>query len=288
MRKIGIESGAYIRSWDTDFEAAFKKMRLHGFDCIDLNLADTCNTPINIYMKTPEEFERILKDVKAAADKEGIEIYQTHGPWRHPPKDATEEDRAEWRAYMERGMYGNYILGCKYFVIHPIMPFGTGAEPDSEMFYKLNYEFFKSLIPTAEKYGVVICVENMPFVAHSISRPVDIANFVKDLDSDYIAMCLDTGHAEVQKVKAADAVRAMKDKLVTLHVHDNDTYGDRHECPFFGATDWLSFRNALKECVDESVPVMLETTPGKAQTPAELRDMFLPCFAAAARWIANS
>ena len=61
MRKIGIESGAYIRSWDTDFEAVFRKMRLHGFDCIDLNLAEVCNTTINIYMKTPEEFERILK-----------------------------------------------------------------------------------------------------------------------------------------------------------------------------------------------------------------------------------
>jgi sugar phosphate isomerase/epimerase len=148
---------------------------------------------------------------------------------------------------MQYGIRLTKVLGCKHFVIHPIMPFGTGAEPDSEMFYKLNYEFYKSLIPTAEKYGVVICVENMPFVAHSISRPVDIANFVKDLDSDYIAMCLDTGHAEVQKVKAADAVRAMKDKLVTLHVHDNDGKADQHRTPGNGNIDWEDFSNALNE-----------------------------------------
>ena len=63
MRKIGIEANAYIKNWDIDFEAAFRKMRLHGFDCIDLNLAEVCNTPINIYMKTPEEFERLLKEL---------------------------------------------------------------------------------------------------------------------------------------------------------------------------------------------------------------------------------
>ena len=288
MRKIGIESGAYLKNWDMDFEAAFRKMRLHGFDCIDLNLARTTpNDNLNLYAQSEEYFESTLKKLRAAAEKEGIEIYQCHGPWRHPPKDATEEDRAEWKAYMEKGMYGTYLVGCKYFVIHPIMPFGTGAEPDSEMFYKLNYEFFKSLIPTAEKYGVIICVENMPFAAHSIARPAEIANFVKDLDSDSIAMCLDTGHSEILKVKAADAVRIMKDKLVTLHVHDNDTYGDRHECPFFGAVDWIAFREALNECVDKSVPIMLETSPGKAQMPAELRDMFLPCFAAAAKYLAS-
>ena len=263
MRKIGIGSGQYIRSWDEDFCEAFRTMKSHGFDSVDLGIAVTEPSPRNIYEKSDEDFERILEDVKNAADKEGIEIYQAHGPWRHPPKDATEEDRAEWRAYMEKGIYACSILGCKYFVIHPIMPFGTGAEPDSKMFYKLNYEFFKSLIPAAEKHGVVICVENMPFKAHSIARPNEIADFVKALDSDYIAMCLDTGHAAVLGFDVGESVKIMKDKLVTLHVHDNDGVNDLHRFPFDGVINWESFAKALSE-LGEDVVLSLETSASRS------------------------
>ena len=288
MRKIGIESNAYVKSWDTDFDAVFAKMRLHGFDCIDLNLARTNpDDALCLYFKPEAEFVSILERVRKSAENNGIEIYQTHGPWRYPPKDDTEEGRAEWHSFMEKGIYGCSILGCKHFVVHPIMPYGPGEAADEELYYKLNYEFFKSLIPTAEKYGVIICIENMPFGKQSLATPAQITDFVKHLDSENIAMCFDTGHSAVLKVSPADGVRTMGENLKAFHVHDNDTYGDRHECPFFGALNWADFRDALKECVDESVPVMLETSPGKAQMPSELRDMFLPCFAAAAKFLAN-
>lgn len=285
MRKIGIESGAYL-TVTGDVQDAFKRMRAHGFNCVDLDLSFTYKTPDSIYHQPEGEFERILTNIRDAAEKSSIEIYQTHGPWRHPPKDATEEDRAEWSDYMKKCIYGNSVLGCRYMVVHPIMPFGTGAEPDSEMFYKLNFEFFKGLAPVAKQYGVVICVENMPFAAHSLARPKEIADFVNDLNDDCFAMCLDTGHSAVLGVSAADGVRIMGDKLRALHVHDNDGKGDRHECPFFGVIDWEEFKKALKETVDESVPLMLETRPGR-NIPAEIRQMFLPAFAAAARYLAN-
>ena len=73
MRKIGIGSGQYIRSWDEDFCEAFRTMKSHGFDSVDLGIAVTEPSPRNIYEKSDEDFERILEDVKNAADKEGIE-----------------------------------------------------------------------------------------------------------------------------------------------------------------------------------------------------------------------
>ena len=262
MRKIGIGSGSYIKDWDTDLNEAFRLMKFHGFDCVDLRLMTTEPSPKNIYDKDDAKFESILRKLKDAAENAGIEIYQAHGPWRYPPKDATAEDRAEWRAYMEKGMYACSMVGCKYFVVHPIMPFGTGAAPDNEIFYKLNYEFFKSLIPTAKKYGVIVCVENMPFRAQSLARPNEIADFVKDLDSDSICACLDTGHAAVLGFDCGESVKIMKDKLVTLHVHDNDGAKDLHQFPFDGTIDWTSFANALKD-IDENVVLTLETSASR-------------------------
>ena len=287
MRKVGITSGAYFSDWNADFDHVFCRMKEHGFDCVDLSLSGTTPVETSIYHKTDEEFEKILKNVKSAAEKYGIEIYQAHGPWRYPPKDGTDEDRAEWRAYMQKAIYGCYLIGCKHLVVHPIMPFGTEAEPDSEMFYKLNYEFFKSLIPTAQKYGVKICIENMPFGAHSIARPGEIADFVKDLDSDVFAMCLDTGHAEILGFSPADSVKIMKEKLVAFHVHDNDGKADKHLCPFFGVTNWKDFKEAVKEHISEDVPIMFETSPGNSTMPKDLKDIFLSAYAKVANFFAN-
>lgn len=287
MRKIGITSGAYWSGWEADFDEAFGRMKEHGFDCVDLSIAGSDDLSFVIYQKSLEEFEDILGKVKKAAEKHGIEIYQAHGPWRYPPKNATEEDRAVWRSYMERGIYGCYLVGCKHFVVHPIMPFGTAAEPDSEMFYRLNYEFFSSLIPTAEKYGVKICIENMPFSAHSIARPGEIADFVKALDSDVFAICLDTGHAEILGFSPADSVKIMKDRLRAFHVHDNDGKADKHSCPFFGVVNWKAFKEAVKEHISEDVPIMFETGPGNGTMPRELKDIFLSAYVKVASFLAN-
>lgn len=287
MRKIGITSGAYWSGWDVDFDLAFRKMKGHGFDCVDLSLAGSDDASFVIYQKSEDEFKEILSKLRTAAQKHGIEVYQVHGPWRYPPENSTDEERAKWRSYMERGIYGCHIVGCKNFVVHPIMPFGTDKEPDSEMFYELNYEFFRSLIPTAQKYGVKICIENMPFGAHSIARPGEIADFVKDLDSDVFAMCLDTGHAEILRVTPAESVKIMKEKLRALHVHDNDGKADKHACPFFGVTDWKAFKEAVKEHISEDVPIMFETGPGNSTMPESLKDIFLSAYAEVANFLAN-
>lgn len=286
MRKIGIESGAYFGVCFAK-ESDFAKMRAHGFDCVDLNLSYTSNEPGSIYHRSDEEFEKILLEIKGFADNNGIEIYQAHGPWIYPPENETPEQREQWKAYTEKSIYGASLVGCKNLVVHPIMPFGPNAEPDSELYYKLNYEFHRSLIPAAEKYGVTICIENMPFGEQSLATPKQIADFADDLKSDVFAVCLDTGHSEIRRVSAADAVRTMGRRIRALHVHDNDGRGDRHECPFFGVIDWEAFRTALNECTDGSVPIMLETAPGSRSIPREVRDALLPGFAAAARRIAR-
>ncbi len=35
-----------------------------------------------------------------------------------------------------------------------------------------------------------------------------------------------------------DELEAMKDRLLVLHLHDNDGKSDQHRIPFTGTTDW--------------------------------------------------
>ena len=99
----------------------YKRLRSIGFDCIDYQIADT-NT--FIYSLPDGELRAYLKKERALADEAGIKIHQIHGPWQWPPRDLTEEDRAERMEKMKKSLYIAHLLGCRYWIVHPIMPYG--------------------------------------------------------------------------------------------------------------------------------------------------------------------
>lgn len=174
---------------------------------------------------------------------------------------------------MTKSLYGAHLLGSRRMVIHPVMPFGTGTEPDSAAFHDINFEFYSKLLEEAKKYDVIICLENMPFTAHSIATPSSVFRFVKEFNDDHMRGCLDTGHALVFGIQPADAVKEAKDFIETLHVHDNDGRGDQHRMPYYGVCDWKAFAEAVKTFLPESVPMSMETK-APPKMPEELREYF--------------
>ena len=258
MRKTGITTSSYFGSGDAG--DGFVLMKKHGFDSADYQ--NLVNTENELFALSDSEFEKRLLAHKEAAKEAGVVINQTHGPWRSP-QDATEEDRAERFEKMSKALFATSVLGCKYMAIHPIMPYGCGANPEPERFMELNFEFFTKLTAEAKKYGVIICFENMPFPALSLSSASQIAEFVKMINSDNFKMCLDTGHCAVMKESPAEAVRNFGDIIKILHVHDNDGARDLHQYPFDGVIDWSDFSKALKG-LDKDVVLNLETGAGRS------------------------
>ena len=238
--RIGIEGTLY----DVYGENRYKKMKEHGWDCCDFQWF--VNTETELFSVSEEEFEERLRREKALADEAGISFYQVHGPWRWPAKDDTEEDRAERFEKYAKSIKGASILGSKYIIIHPLMPFGH-KDTDPEFSFKLNVEFFKALLPVAKKYGVVICYENMPMRRHAISVPVGLLRVIEAVNDEYFQFCLDTGHCSVFNYEPGDGLRLMKKYVKTLHVHDNDGTADQHRCPGNGVINWEDFTKALHE-----------------------------------------
>ena len=124
-------------------EAELKEIKALGYDCVDFQ--SFCHTENIFFDGTVRDMEKLLKRVKIAAENAGIEISQTHGPWRWPPQDATEEDRSERFEKMVRSLEGTAMVGCTDMVIHPVMPFGDNQNPDPERFMEINLEFFNRL-----------------------------------------------------------------------------------------------------------------------------------------------
>ena len=237
-----------------------------GYDCVDFQ--SFCHTE-NVFFGQSGEVSRLLKIVRDAIADNGLTISQTHGPWRWPPQDATEEDRAERFEKMRRSLYGTAEVGCTDMVIHPIMPFGDYQNPHPDEFMEMNLEFFGRLTEEAVKAGVVIDFENMPMPALTLATPSQILDFIKKINSPNFRFCLDTGHCAVTKNDPADAVReAGKEYLRVLHVHDNDGKGDFHWLPETGVINWADFSKALQDIGFEGV-FSLETDVKRAELSPE-------------------
>lgn len=272
--KIGIEDAPYNRRFGG--EKGYEYLKSLGYDCVDYQRFLNTDTPLFECSET--DFDSAVKRDRKIIEDVGLEVFQVHAPWRWPAQDATEEERAERFEKMSKSIRGTALLGSRYFVIHPLMPWGGGSYgPDLRKYREINLSFMRNLCREAEKNDVVICFENMPMRALPLSKPEDSLDFVKEIDSPYFKMCLDTGHCAVHGIQPAEAVRLIgKDILRTLHVHDNDGNQDLHWVPFTGVIDWEDFSKALQEIGFDGC-LSIETSPPKKFTGEvlELQDRSL-------------
>jgi len=246
--KIGIradtlDKGSYGR-WG---ELTYKKLKEHGYSYSDYNMM---TTETSIYEADEKEAKKVLIHEKELAEDTGIKIFQTHGPWCWPLRDKTPEGREERMDKMQRSVRMTSYLGCKNMVIHPIMPFGTSdlLNGNAENTWNLNIEYMSRLVKYAREFDVTICLENMPMLDFSISKPEDILKLVKTINDDHFKICFDTGHAAVfDELNPAEEIKRLGCEIRTLHIHDNKENRDLHLMPYFGIIDWKSIKKALNE-----------------------------------------
>lgn len=242
--KIGITESSY-RVYPK--EIRYQKMKEHGFTCADYGMS---NTEVAPYTLDDAAFDAYLTEERRLAEDAGIVISQVHGPWRWPPQDATEEDRAERMEKMKRSIRGTAVLGCKNWIVHPIMPYGINelGTDDAQKTWDLNVVFMRELLACAKEHDIIICFENMPMPNFSLGSVEAIMRFVNEMNDDHFRVCLDTGHVNVFPGQTLyDAVHMIGDKLQTLHVHDNSGKSDEHRLPWLGTADWEGFGRALRE-----------------------------------------
>jgi len=273
---------AAFRRYYGSADAAYARMKELGYDTADVGIFNV-NDPIYSDVSVMEKWCRAERE---AAVRNGIEIFQVHGPW--PTDDTTAESRIRVWDCMHRAVYGCHLLGAKYLVIHPQMPFGWGSESDADFSEKLTMALLSDLIPDCEKYGVVVCLENMPMTAHRISPMVNIAAAAAKADSPYIGICFDTGHSNVYGHNLGEMVRVCSPWLKVLHVHDNNGSSDQHILPWLGTSDWDSFAHALAEAGYNGSISMETNGPISERMPESVRKAAEKLTAEAARCLADA
>jgi sugar phosphate isomerase/epimerase len=143
-------------------------------------------------------------------------------------------------------------LECRLWIFHPAMKTGIS------MFYPgkdwvRNLESVRSLLRYARQHNVEPAIENVmePFIMKTAE---DFKRFCRELD-DEIGMVLDTGHAHLYG-ELENFLTGLSDKIVHMHVHDNDGKSDRHLGVGCGSVDWNRFGALVKETKFEGVVVV--------------------------------
>lgn len=266
---------------------ALKEIRQAGFDAVDF--------PLSVYSRKADSplcsnswWRSWTEAVSGYAKELSLEITQAHAPWEQTiAADLHYEAPAPVYA---RIFEACEILGCRHLVFHPVpYPHRIVSAQTLEAIHQYNLRWFSELLPYAEKYGVTIELENT-FDYYHLRMPSDpqlphitaeqLIALADGLNSPYVGICLDTGHANIAGQDIPQMIRAFGTRLHTLHLNDNfgkrsGVNEDLHLFPGDGNIAWEPVMAALRETGFagalniEPIASLPESTP--AQRAAQLR-----------------
>ena len=224
MYKIGLSTSASANT-----EELFGACRDAGIEVVEIS-------------RPKDEVDALdYEALKATSDKYGIKIWSFHLPF-YPFNDIDISKPSiahESVKYLSDIIDKACAIGIDKFIIHP------SGEPIEECDRKERMECAKkslfALAEHAKKYGATICVEDLPrtCLGRSIEDMRELVSAHEDL-----RVCFDTNHLLYDD--NVELVRALGDKIVTLHVSDYDMVNERHWLPGEGKNDWSTILGALK------------------------------------------
>lgn len=162
-------------------------------------------------------------------------------------------------------------LDCQLWVFHP------GLKTGVSYFYpgldwQLNMESVRVLLRVARKHGVKIAIENVPEPHPFLMKSVqDFLRFYSELDED-IGLVLDIAHANLNH-QIQEFITQFSDKIVHMHVSDNDGIQDIHLGIGHGTVNWASVAEAVKK-IGYSDVIILESIEHVEESLQTLRKLF--------------
>ncbi len=250
---------------------AIKMVREAGFDAYDMGLFEMYKDEDSIF--NSEQYLQEAKSIRAYADQLGIVCNQAHAPF--PSSRGDERDPIIFKKIV-RSMEIASVLGAKIIVVHPKQHL-TYADHAEELFW-INVQFYQSLIPYCEKFGIRVATENMwqrnpasnAITDSTCSRSLEFNKYIDAVNSEWITGCLDIGHVALVTDKMVDFIHDMgRERLQALHVHDTDFVRDRHNVPFAEDIDFHAVAKALGE-IDYQGDLTFEIDRFFKKAPVEL------------------
>lgn len=217
--------------------------------------------------------ERILREVgfwsflNTQAKKQQMQLVEAHAPCGQGYDLCCPEYGRRSVMIEEHKRLMNFCAesGCRTYTMHVGAYESVYYQTPNSVLLPLITNSLEQLLPTAEKLGLIIALEN----SYERSNTPDIvAGLAEHFRSPYLGCCLDVGHAHVmapfpgkerskyteemtrawgEHIEEYDgALERMAPHIVTCHLHDNNGYADAHQLPGTGSIDWQALVPKLK------------------------------------------
>ena len=209
-----------------------------------------------------------------------------HAPSGLTTLGATTE---EWRIKEVKTLESFIIfasdIGASDMVIHPIPNPIFVPDPDNPnnptIMEKAVTRSLDYLIPIAEKYGVRMNLENLPYHCNYPYRSMkELRLLVDKYPANQLGLILDTGHVGVMGNEIVEEIKSAGDRLKGTHLHDvnGNQDGDDHKGPNRGVLNWNDMLKTLIE-INYSGPYTFETIVTKENETEEELAIFTRTFA---------
>ena len=237
-RKLGVSTASCGRL-DREVFSSYKEA---GIQALEISLS-------------PERTESLdAGEVLRLSGETGVEVWSFHLPFypfetnniASPDKDIRKNSVLLQSEYIKKAA----LTGAKIAVIHP----SAEPNPENERAERLKCakESLAYLADAASGSGMTLAVEDLPRTCLG-----NCAEEIKELISadGRLKVCFDTNHLLVGD--NTEFVRALGEKIVTVHISDYDFSDERHWLPFEGKNDWARIMAALDDA-GYSGPFMYE------------------------------
>jgi len=210
------------------------------------------------------------------ASKLGLEPVQIHGPSLEQGFDLGSPDDSVRKRSIRRSC--RWMDHCVALGVPVMIEHGCEFHEDFGSTMAHVRSSFRTLARSASDRGIRIAIENefdprnsvkagqgrcmvVPCrVGCTISELMEVINAV---DPDTLGICLDFGHANLQRplFALADAISEAGRHLIATHIHDNEGMRDDHMFPLMGNIEWDAAINALRR-IRFRRPLILEADGG--------------------------
>jgi sugar phosphate isomerase/epimerase len=216
-----------------------------------------------------------VRELASALNENGLTLHSLHAPVERDkalgrgsgvaisiadPERIRRQDAVD---EMKRALEVAEAIPFRFFV----QDLATGHQAADPRKLDAAFNSLEILAIFAKHRGVTIALQN---TSNEIGSPASLVQFVKDTHLHNLRFCFDIGHAHLEG-GVVPGYHAMRDLVVTAHVHDNHGEKDEHLLPWEGTIDW---NVALAEFSAEPLTLVLELKEIAAGAPSldQVRD----------------
>lgn len=163
---------------------------------------------------------------------------------------------------LKKSMMMSARLNPEYWIFHSGRQSAAGGAL-SKIGWEINLRSVRELLKEARKYGLKIAIENTPDpLPYMLKRVDEFERFYEDLGFDglNLGITFDVGHANIIG-QINEFIESFRDKIVHVHLHDNNGRFDEHLDIGSGNIDWPSVIESLKK-INYSGALIIESKNG--------------------------